>query len=67
MSPLPRPSELIVGGAGAEGTELSARNKSYFQTNALSFFYIVIQGKKLTAELVDETGNMLFSRSITKP
>lgn len=60
-------TELIVGGAGAEGTELSARNKSYFQTNALSFFYIVIQGKKLTAELVDETGNMLFSRSITKP
>ncbi len=60
-------TELIVAGAGAEGTSLGTANKSHFQTKALSFFYVVIQGKTLTAELVDQTGAVLFTRTLQKP
>ncbi len=60
-------TELIVAGAGAEGTELSSRNKSFFQTNVGSFVYIVIEGKRFTGELIDETGKVLYTRTIQKP
>ncbi len=60
-------TELIVAGAGAEGTSLTSRNKSRFQTANRSFFYIVLEGKKLTAEVIDEAGAVRFTRTLTKP
>lgn len=62
-----RGTDLIVAGAGAEGTELNTNNKSYFQTNTVSFLYVVVEGKRLRAEFIDETGKVLFSRTLQKP
>lgn len=61
-----RGTELVVAGAGAEGTALTTRNESRFQTNVLSFLYVVIEGKRLTADIVDELGNVVFTRSLRK-
>jgi hypothetical protein len=60
-------TELAVSGAGAKATELKGSNASLFQSIALGFLYIVIDGKKLTAEFVDEAGAIEFTHTITKP
>lgn len=60
-------TELAVSGAGAKATELKGSNASLFQSIALGFLYIVIDGKKLTAEFVDGTGAIEFTHVITKP
>lgn len=60
-------TELAVSGAGAKTTELKGTNPSLFQSLALGFLYIVIDGKKLTAEFVDGTGAVEFTHVITKP
>ena len=60
-------TELAVSGAGAKTTELKGSNASLFQSIALGFLYIVIDGKKLTAEFVDGTGAIEFTHVITKP
>lgn len=60
-------TELAVSGAGAKTTELKGSNASLYQSIALGFLYIVIDGKTLTAELVDETGKTEFTHTIKKP
>lgn len=60
-------TELAVSGAGAKTTELGGKNPSLFETIELGFLYIVIDGKKLTAEFVDENGTIEFTHTITKP
>lgn len=59
-------TELFVAGAGASATTLTSRNASYFQTETLSFLYVVIEGRKLTASFISDTGATLFTRSYTK-
>ncbi len=59
-------TELLVAGAGASATTLASRNASYFQTETLSFLYVVIEGRKLTASFISESGATLFTRSYTK-
>src|SRR5690606_20769826 len=60
-------TELAVSGAGAKATELPGKNATLFQSLELGFLYIVIDGKKLTAEFVDENGNVEFTHTMQKP
>jgi tartrate-resistant acid phosphatase type 5 len=60
-------TELAVSGAGAKTTELGGNNPSLFQSLELGFLYIVIDGKKLTAEFVDENNVVEFTHTTTKP
>jgi tartrate-resistant acid phosphatase type 5 len=60
-------TELAVSGAGAKATELGGNNPALFESLELGFLYIVIDGKKLTAEFVDENGQTEFTHTITKP
>lgn len=60
-------TELAVSGAGAKTTELKGNNASLFESLELGFLYVVIDGKKLTAEFVDENGKIEFTHAITKP
>ena len=60
-------TELAVSGAGAKATELGGKNPALFESLELGFLYIVIEGKKLTAEFVDENGQTEFTHTITKP
>ena len=59
-------TELIVSGSGASPTDLPGKNASHYQGAHLGFVYIVISGKTFTAEFVDETGAVKYSRTITK-
>ncbi len=60
-------TELAVSGAGAKATEFKGSNPSLFQSLELGFLYIVIEGKKLTAEFVDENGKTEFTHVMNKP
>ncbi|AKU95235.1 Purple acid phosphatase [Labilithrix luteola] len=60
-------TELAVSGAGAKSTELPGNNPTLFQSLELGFLYVVIEGKKLTAEFVDENANVEFTHVINKP
>ena len=60
-------TELAVSGAGAKATELKGKNAALFESTELGFLYIVIEGKRLTAEFVDETGKVEFTHGLTKP
>ena len=60
-------TELAVSGAGAKATELEGDNPSLFQSLELGFLYVLIEGKKLTAEFVDQNGKIEFTHTITKP
>ncbi len=60
-------TELAVSGAGAKATELEGSNPALFQSLELGFLYIVVEGKKLTAEFIDENGKTEFTHTITKP
>ncbi|MBX3199536.1 MAG: metallophosphoesterase [Labilithrix sp.] len=60
-------TELAVSGAGAKATKLGGKNASLFESLALGFLYIVIEGKKLTAEFIDENGKTEFTHTTVKP
>lgn len=60
-------TELAVSGAGAKATELVGNNPSLFESLELGFLYVVIDGKKLTAEFIDENGKTEFTHTMTKP
>ncbi len=59
-------TELVVSGAGAKTTELVGSNPNLFQTIALGFLYVVIDGNKLTAQFIDEDGVVEFTHTKTK-
>ncbi len=60
-------TELAVSGAGSLTTQLGGTNPSLFESVALGFLYIVIDGKTLTAEFIDENGAVEFTHTIKKP
>lgn len=59
-------TELAVSGAGASATDLPGRNKTRFQSKELGFLYVTITGRTLTAEFIDKTGKVEFTRTLTK-
>jgi predicted phosphodiesterase len=60
-------TELAVSGAGAKTTELKGTNASLFESIELGFLYVAIEGKKLTAEFIDQNGKVEFTHTIKKP
>lgn len=60
-------TELAVSGAGAKTTELPGSNATLFQSLELGFLYLVVEEKKLTAQFVDENGNVEFTHVLNKP
>jgi tartrate-resistant acid phosphatase type 5 len=60
-------TELVVSGGGSSTTELEGKNPTHVQKDTSGFFYISIDGKTLKGEFIDATGNVDFSRTITKP
>jgi len=67
LEPTCQGTELLVSGTGASATTLEARNATRFESIALGFLYVVIDGNSLTGEFIDSSGTSLFSRTITKP
>jgi tartrate-resistant acid phosphatase type 5 len=59
--------ELIVAGTGAEGTALASRNPSLWQSEGLGFLYVVIRGKELRGQFINERGSVDYERILTKP
>jgi tartrate-resistant acid phosphatase type 5 len=59
-------TELVVSGTGAEGTALASRNPSFWESVALGFFYVVIRGKELRGQFINEMGGVEFERILTK-
>jgi len=59
-------TELVVSGAGAKATTLPGTNATRFESAALGFMYVTIEGKKLTAEFMTSAG-VDFRHEITKP
>lgn len=60
-------TELIVSGGGASTDSLPRSNPMHFAKATLGFVYVVVSEKTLTAEFIDESGNVEFSRTLTKP
>ncbi|MBK6694726.1 MAG: metallophosphoesterase [Myxococcales bacterium] len=60
-------TELIVSGGGATTTAINTKNPTQFQKEATGFLYVVIDGKKLTGEFLDDAGNVEYTRTVTKP
>lgn len=59
-------TELVVSGAGAKASKLDQKNPYHFQSLIEGFFYVRIEGNKLTAEFVDDSGQVEFTRELTK-
>lgn len=57
---------LVVSGAGATVTSLPGKNASLFQANTIGFLYMVIEGKKLTGQFVNENSVVEFERILEK-
>ncbi len=59
-------TELIVSGAGAASTELEGDNPTHFESEALGFLYVRIEGDSFTGQFIGTDGSVLFERTITK-
>lgn len=59
-------TDMVVSGAGSSATKLPGKNPTHFKANSLGFLYVVIAGKTLHAEFVNEAGKVEFARSMSK-
>ncbi len=59
-------THLIVSGAGAKTTSLGGKNKARYETLDIGFFYVVMDDKTFYAEVLDSTGKVAFSHTLTK-
>ncbi|PZR14511.1 MAG: hypothetical protein DI536_10685 [Archangium gephyra] len=57
---------LILSGGAASTTALERNQPNYYQSDALGFVYIVIQGRSFTATFFDGDGVQKFTRTVTK-
>ncbi len=60
-------TELVVSGAGASASSLPGAHPTHFQSLALGFVAIAIEGGTLTAEAVDVNGQVEWTRTLTRP
>lgn len=60
-------TELAVAGTGADTTNLVGSQPSYFESETLGFLFVEIDGNTLTAEFIDTSGSVMFTRTLTKP
>jgi tartrate-resistant acid phosphatase type 5 len=66
LTPTCAGTELIVSGTGSSPTTLPGTNPAYYQSIKLGFLYVVIDGATFTGSFIDVTGNVEFSRTLTK-
>lgn len=59
-------TELAVSGAGASTTALEGKNAARYQSDQIGFLYVTISDRTLTAEFIDTTGKVEFTRTLTK-
>lgn len=59
-------TQLIVSGAGAKTTGLPGQQRVHYQSKALGFVYVVIQGNTFTASFHDGNGEQQYSRVVVK-
>lgn len=59
-------TQLIVSGGAASTTPLEGNNPTYFESEALGFTYVVINGRSFTATFYDGQGVQQFTRTVTK-
>lgn len=59
-------THLAVSGAGASTTTLPGKNSVLFQSDSPGFLYVVIEGKKLTAQFVNDNGIVDFEHTLEK-
>lgn len=57
---------LILSGGAAATTALERNQPAYYQSDALGFVYIVIDGRNFTASFYDQNGVQKFTRTVTK-
>lgn len=60
-------TELVVSGGGASTDNLTRGYPMRFAQPTLGFLYVRVEEKTLTAEFIDEAGNVEFTRTLTKP
>jgi hypothetical protein len=66
LTPTCSGTELVVSGTGASATSLPGTNATRFKSLALGFVYVVVDGNTLTASMIDKSGKILFTRTLTK-
>jgi hypothetical protein len=66
LEPTCEGTELIVSGSGSQASTLEGNNASRFENAVPGFVYVVIEDRTLTADFIDVSGTVLFSRSIVK-
>ncbi len=59
-------TDVVVSGAGSQTRPLVGKDPSYFQSDALGFFYVVVDGNTLTGQFIDAQGNLSFERTLHK-
>lgn len=57
---------FAVSGAGASTTKLKARNPTLFESSQIGFAYIVVAGKTLHFQFVDENAHVIFAMDVQK-
>ncbi|MBM4379808.1 MAG: metallophosphoesterase [Deltaproteobacteria bacterium] len=67
LEPTCRGTELVVSGAGAGGSALKQTNPARFQSSAVGFLWVEVEGGKLTGEFIGPDGAVDFVRTLTRP
>ncbi len=59
-------TELAVSGAGATTTALVGGNPVRFQRDTLGFLYVTVDAHTLSADFIDTSGDIEFTRTLTR-
>lgn len=59
-------TELVVSGGGAAPTHLVGENPTRFQRSTVGFLFVSIRGRHLTAQFIDDRGEVEFERQLDK-
>jgi tartrate-resistant acid phosphatase type 5 len=59
-------TDVVVSGAGAKRRQILGTNPVYFASDKLGFFYVVVEGKTLTGQFIDDLGQIDFERTLRK-
>ena len=55
-----------MSGTAASSTELEGENPTHFESEALGFAYVVIEGNQMKVDFIDADGNELYTRTVSK-
>jgi tartrate-resistant acid phosphatase type 5 len=60
-------TELLISGGGSSHTDLPGKNSTHYQAAKTGYLYVIVGDKTFTGEFYDSTGQLEFTRTITKP